>query len=80
MVLGLEYPGASVELILRSSEPWERSAFVATFAGWMPDGMDGMVFSLVLPALIVRWHSTKGHAGLLSTATLLVSSLRGWLG
>jgi MFS family permease len=57
----------------------ERSAFVATFAGWMLDGMDVMVFSLVLPTLIALWHITKGQAGLLSTATLLVSSLGGWL-
>jgi MFS family permease len=54
----------------------ERSAFAATFAGWM---LDGMVFSLVFPTLIALWHITKGQAGLLSTATLLVSSLGGWL-
>lgn len=57
----------------------ERSAFVATFAGWMLDGMDVMVYSLVLPTLIVEWHITNGQAGLLGTSTLLISSLGGWL-
>src|ERR1700677_2612835 len=57
----------------------ERSAFVATFAGWMLDGMDMMVYSLVLPTLLVSWHITRGQAGLLSTAPLVISSLGGWL-
>jgi len=57
----------------------EQSAFVATFAGWMLDGMDVMVYSLVLPVLLSLWHIDKAQAGLLSTCTLLVSSLGGWL-
>jgi len=57
----------------------ERSAFVATFSGWMLDGMDVMVYSLVLPTLLVTWNISKGQAGLLSTATLLISSLGGWI-
>jgi MFS family permease len=57
----------------------ERSAFLATFAGWMLDGMDVMVYSLVLPILLTAWHISKGQAGLLSTATLLISSLGGWI-
>ena len=43
----------------------ERSTLVATFAGWMLDGMDVMVYSLVLPTLISLWHISKGEAGLL---------------
>lgn len=64
--------------ITRLSLP-ERSAFIATFAGWMLDGMDVMVYSLVLPVLLSLWHISKGQAGLLSTSTLLISSLGGWL-
>ena len=41
--------------------------------------MDVMVYSLVLPTLLAEWHISKGQAGLLSTATLLLSSLGGWL-
>ena len=57
----------------------ERSTLVATFAGWMLDGMDVMVYSLVLPTLISLWHISKGEAGLLATSALLLSSLGGWL-
>lgn len=64
--------------ITRLSAP-ERSAFIATLAGWMLDGMDVMVYSLVLPVLLSLWHISKGQAGLLSTSTLLISSIGGWL-
>jgi MFS family permease len=57
----------------------ERAAFIATFGGWMLDGMDVMVYSLVLPTLLALWHITRGQAGVLSTVTLLLSSLGGWL-
>src|SRR5215467_3787660 len=57
----------------------ERSALTATFAGWMLDGMDVMVYSFVLPTLIVLWHISKAEAGVLGTSALLLSSLGGWL-
>ena len=66
-------------LWIRQLSGHERSAFVATFGGWMLDGMDVMVYSLVLPTLLAEWHISKGQAGLLSTSTLLLSSLGGWL-
>jgi MFS family permease len=64
---------------LAQLNPKERSALVATFAGWMLDGMDVMVYSFVLPTLITLWHISKGEAGLLGTSALLLSSLGGWL-
>jgi MFS family permease len=45
----------------------------------MLDGMDVMVYSLVLPTLVALWHISKGQAGLLGTSTLLLSSLGGWI-
>jgi MFS family permease len=45
----------------------------------MLDGMDVMVYSLVLPALILLWHLTKAQAGWLGTSALLLSSLGGWM-
>ena len=57
----------------------ERSTLFATFSGWMLDGMDVMVYSFVLPSLIIFWHISKGQAGLLGTSTLLLSSVGGWL-
>jgi MFS family permease len=59
--------------------PGERATLVATFAGWMLDGMDVMVYSFAVPSLISLWNITKGQAGLLATSALLLSSLGGWL-
>src|SRR5215470_1899500 len=57
----------------------ERATLVATFGGWALDGMDVMVYSFVIPSLIAAWHITKGQAGLLGTAALLISAVGGWL-
>ncbi|HTF70124.1 MAG TPA: MFS transporter [Edaphobacter sp.] len=69
-----------------ANKPWftqlnakERSTLAATFAGWMLDGMDVMVYSFVLPTLVAVWHISKGQAGVLGTSTLLLSSLGGWI-
>ncbi len=59
--------------------PQERSTLVATFGGWGLDGMDVMVYSFVIPTLIAAWHISKGQAGMLGTAALLISALGGWL-
>jgi MFS family permease len=64
---------------LASLTPRERSTLVATFGGWMLDGMDVMVYSFVIPTLIVQWRLTQGQAGLLGTVTLLISAVGGWL-
>jgi MFS family permease len=45
----------------------------------MLDGMDVMVYSLVLPTLVAAWHLSKGQAGLLGTSALLLSSAGGWV-
>lgn len=57
----------------------EAPTLIATFSGWMLDGMDVMVYTFVLPALIVLWHITRAQAGWLGTSALLLSSLGGWL-
>src|SRR5271167_2490205 len=57
----------------------ERSTLVATFGGWALDGMDVMVYSFVIPTLIAAWSITKGQAGMLGTAALLISSVGGWI-
>src|ERR1700760_1630910 len=57
----------------------ERTTLLGTFAGWMLDGLDVMIYSFVLPTLVVLWHISKGEAGLLGTSALLLSSLGGWL-
>src|SRR5271154_3184927 len=57
----------------------EKSTLVATFGGWALDGMDVMVYSFVIPSLIAAWQISKGEAGLLGTAALLISAVGGWL-
>ena len=59
--------------------PQERSTLFATFGGWALDGMDVMVFSFVIPSLIALWHISKGQAGILAAATLIISAVGGWL-
>jgi MFS family permease len=57
----------------------ERRTFVAAFGGWAMDAMDFMVFSFVIPTLLVLWKISTGEAGVLATVTLVVSALGGWI-
>jgi len=41
--------------------------------------MDVQLYSFVIPALIATWGITRGQAGVLGTAALLVSAVGGWL-
>jgi MFS family permease len=59
--------------------PQERSTLIATFGGWALDGLDVMVYSFVIPSLIVAWHISNGQAGLLAAVVLLISAMGGWL-
>lgn len=58
----------------------ERRTFWACFVGWGVDGMDLQSYSFVIPTLIGLWGMTRAEAGMLGTATLLASSVGGWLG
>jgi len=57
----------------------ERFAFFACAGGWALDAMDVQLYSFVIPTLIATWGITRGQAGVLGTAALLVSALGGWL-
>jgi MFS family permease len=57
----------------------ERRTFWACAAGWGLDGMDFMLYPLVIGTIINLWHVSSGKAGLASTATLLASAIGGWL-
>src|SRR6202789_4286216 len=61
---------------LTELEAPERTSLISTFAGCMREGMDVMVFSFVLPTLMVLWHISKAQAGLLGTSCLLLSAIR----
>jgi MFS family permease len=56
----------------------ERRTFLACFGGWALDAMDVQIYSFVIPTLIASWGITRGQAGALGTAALLVSAAGGW--
>jgi MFS family permease len=58
----------------------ERHTFWAAFGGFGLDGMDILLYSFVVPTLIVLWSMTQAEAGLIATTALLVSALGGWIG
>ena len=43
------------------------------------DGMDFMIYPLVIGTIMALWHVDAGTAGLAATVTLLASALGGWL-
>ena len=58
----------------------ERRTFWACAAGWALDGMDFMIYPLVIGTIIAMWNVDPGTAGLAGTVTLLASAVGGWLG
>ena len=56
----------------------ERRTFWACAAGWALDGMDFMIYPLVIGTIIKLWNVDAGTAGLAGTVTLLASALGGW--
>src|SRR5438874_6977189 len=58
----------------------ERRTFWACAAGWALDGMDFMIYPLVIGTIIAMWKVDPGSAGLAGTVTLLASAIGGWLG
>jgi MFS family permease len=64
----------------RDMSPPERHTFWACAAGWALDGMDFMIYPLVIGTIITLWKVDPGMAGLAGTVTLLSSAIGGWLG
>jgi MFS family permease len=68
-VFGLEWP--------EHVTPAERRSLVAGGLGWMLDGMDVMLYSMVLADLVVHLGMSKPEAGFLNSLTLFASALGG---
>ena len=58
----------------------ERRTFWSCFGGWTLDGMDFMIYTLVIGSITTLWKVDAASAGLAGTATLLSSAIGGWLG
>jgi MFS family permease len=56
----------------------ERRTFWACGAGWALDGMDFMIYPLIIGTIMQYWSVPPGRAGLAATATLLTSAVGGW--
>jgi MFS family permease len=56
----------------------ERRTFWACATGWALDGMDFMIYPLVIGTIIKLWNVDAGLAGLAGTVTLLASAIGGW--
>jgi MFS family permease len=58
--------------------PAERRTFWACFGGWVVDGIDFMMYPLVIGTIITQWNVLPSTAGFAVTATLLASAVGGW--
>lgn len=56
----------------------EKRTFWACATGWALDGMDFMIYPLVIGTIIALWKVDAGTAGLAGTVTLLASAVGGW--
>lgn len=56
----------------------EKRTFWACATGWALDGMDFMIYPLVIGTIIALWKVDAGSAGLAGTVTLLASAVGGW--
>ena len=72
-------PGFSLAAFYRDMTAPERRTFWACFGGWALDGMDFMIYPLVLSSVMALWQVDKALAGVAVTLTLLASAFGGWL-
>jgi MFS family permease len=70
--------GASSSGFYRSMSSSERRTFWACFGGGALDGVDFMIYPLVIGTIISIWNVSAGDAGLAVTGTLLFSTIGGW--
>jgi MFS family permease len=75
-----EIQDTSLLAFYRDMNLQERRTFWACFSGWALDGMDFMIYPLVIGTIIALWKVDAGTAGLAGTVTLLSSAIGGWLG
>lgn len=69
----------SLTAFYRDMNTAERRTFWACATGWALDGMDFMIYPLVIGTIIKLWSVDPGLAGLAGTVTLLASAIGGWL-
>lgn len=63
---------------LQQTSVSERRTLLAGFLGYAVDGFDFMVYTFVIPTLILEWRMTRTEAGYIATGSLLTSAAGGW--
>ncbi len=63
---------------IRALSAPEKKTLIAAYGGWSVDAFDFMIYTFVIPTLIISWGMTRGEAGLIATSALLASALGGW--
>ena len=76
--IAVPIPDTSLSAFYKDMNPPERRTFWACFYGWAMDGMDFMIYPLVIGTIIAMWQVERGQAGLAVTGTLLASAFGGW--
>lgn len=64
---------------LKSASPSSRRALLASGLGWLLDGMDVTLYSMVIRELLRELHLSTAQAGLLASVTLIASGVGGVL-
>jgi len=65
--------------LFRDMNATERRTLWACVLGYVLDGLDFTIYTLVLGTVIAMWNVDRGTAGLTVTATLLCSAVGGWI-
>src|SRR6202048_4058497 len=63
---------------IRETTPQERTALTAAFGGYAVDAFDYMIYSFIIPTLIVAWGMSNTEAGVIATGSLLSLCVGGW--
>ena len=63
---------------IRQLQSGEKLTLAACFAGYAMDSFDYMIYTFLIPTLVLVWHMSRSQAGLIATASLLSSAVGGW--
>jgi MFS family permease len=69
----------SLGAFFKAMNPNEWRTFRACAGGWGLDGMDFMLYPLVIGTIMHQWAVAPGPAGFAATLTLLASAIGGWV-
>jgi len=64
---------------LHETTKQERKTLFAAFMGYGVDAFDYMIYTFMIPTLIIVWGMTKAEAGYIATGALISSAVGGWL-